>query len=96
MKRHPLAFALLLAAVHLSWAQNAPISTFYTHQGAEKLYRQAKYTDAEAMCKQAITDIEKARGNKSYLIAEPLIDMATVYMRLARFADAKQVLERAD
>jgi len=90
-----LALWVVLAAVP-AWGQGAPINTFYTHTGAEKLYRQAKYNDAEAMCKQAITDIEKARGAKAYQIAEPLIDLATVYMRLARFSDAKQVLDRAE
>jgi tetratricopeptide (TPR) repeat protein len=100
MKLKPLAFALLLTASVCPMARGqgaaGVINTFYTHQGAEKLYRQAKYADAEAMCKQAISDIEKARGKQSYLIAEPLTDLATIYMRLARYMDAKQVIDRAD
>lgn len=100
MKRKSLAVAVLLGVGCLptAWGQsaNAQINTFYSHLGAEKLYRQGKYADSESMCKQGITDIEKARGKQSYLIAEPLMDLATVYMRLARYGDAKQVLERAD
>lgn len=78
-------------------AKAAPaVATWYTHEGAETLYRQAKYAQAEAMCKQAIADIEKAKGNKSPELAPPLIDLATIYMRLADFNQTKQVLDRAE
>jgi tetratricopeptide (TPR) repeat protein len=99
MKRRLLTVALVLAACGFSLrvrGGSAPVVTFYTHEGATDLYRRAKYSEAEAMCKQAISDIVKARGNKSYLIAEPLIDLATIYMRQARYADVKQVLDRAE
>src|SRR5215210_6035115 len=101
MKR--LLVALVLSVSATAFAQNAtgtimsvPVTTFYTHDTAETLYRQAKYAQAEALCKKAIADIEKAKGDKAPAIAEPLIDLATVYMRLARFPEAKAAIERAD
>ena len=75
---------------------SATPAVWYTHDGAEQLYRQAKYADAEALCKQAVATIEKANGPKAPALAEPLIDLATVYMRLARYADAKAVMDRAE
>ncbi len=74
----------------------APVATFYTHQGAEALYHAARYTEAEAMCNQAITAIEKARGAKSPELAAPLNDLATIYLRQSRFADARAVIDRAE
>jgi tetratricopeptide (TPR) repeat protein len=69
---------------------------WYTHAGAEALYHAARYDDAEAMCRQAIATIEKSAGKKAPALAEPLNDLATIYMRQARFADAKGVLDRAE
>ncbi len=91
-------FFVASAVATVTRAQDAParLTSFYTHEGSEKLYRAAKYSDAEGMCKQAIVEIEKARGNKAWELAEPLNDLATVYMRQARFAEAKQVIDRAD
>jgi tetratricopeptide (TPR) repeat protein len=89
------AAAMILAmAGQGAFAQTAPAK--YTHAAAEKLYRQGQYAQDEALCKQALTDIEKAQGAKTWQLAEPLIDLATVYMRLARYADARLVIERAD
>ncbi|HVT82425.1 MAG TPA: tetratricopeptide repeat protein, partial [Phycisphaerae bacterium] len=96
MKRALLILPLLLAAPCFAQTSPARLTSFYTHEGSEKLYRAAKYAEAESMCKQAITEIEKARGNKAWELAEPLNDLATVYMRQARFAEAKQVIDRAD
>ncbi len=89
-----LAAALVMAASQAAFAQTAPAK--YTHEVSEKLYRQGKYALAETLCKQALVDLEKARGAKAWQLAEPLIDMATLYMRQARFADAKLVIDRAD
>ena len=75
-------------------AQTAPAK--YSHEAAEKLYRQAKYADDEALCTAAVADLEKSLGNKAWQIAEPLNDLATLYMRQARYAEAKQVIDRAD
>jgi len=72
------------------------VSVFYTHDGAELLYRQAKYADAQAMCNQAIDAITRAKGDKSPELAPPLIDLATVDMRLAKFEDARKALDRAE
>jgi hypothetical protein len=74
----------------------ANVAGWYTHEGAEKLYRQARYKEAEEMCKAAIASIEKARGPKAWELAEPLNDLATVYLRQARWSDAKAVLDRAE
>src|SRR5262249_3764175 len=68
----------------------------YRQAGAEQLYRKAKYKEAEAMCQQAISAIEKSKGPKSWELAEPLNDLATVYLRQARWADAKTVIDRAE
>jgi len=72
------------------------VTSFYTHAGAEQLYRAAKYKEAEAMCQQAIRAIEKAKGDKSWELAEPLNDLATVYLRQARWSDAKAAIDRAE
>lgn len=79
-----------------SATQPAASAGWYTHEGAEKLYRQARYKDAQGMCLQAVAAIEKAHGNNAPQLAEPLIDLATVYLRQARYADAKQVIDRAE
>jgi len=67
MKRvfSPLALLFLAASPCAGQATPARLTSFYTHEGSEKLYRAAKYTEAEGMCKQAITEIEKARGAES-------------------------------
>jgi tetratricopeptide (TPR) repeat protein len=88
------ALAVVMAACQAVSAQTAPAK--YTHEASEKLYRQGKYAQAEALCKQAITDLEKTGGLKAWQLADPLNDLATVYMRQARFAEAKLVIERAD
>ena len=88
-----LALAALLAAANLALAQTPPK---YTHEASEKLYRAGKYDQAEAVDKQAIADIEKAQGTKAWQLADPLNDLATIYMRQARFPEAKQVIDRAD
>ena len=91
------AVVTMLAAEQAVWAQAAGGGAAkYTHEASEKLYRQGKYAQAEALCKQGIADLEKAGGLKAWPLAEPLNDLATVYMRQARFAEAKQVIERAD
>src|ERR1043165_4689434 len=108
MKRHSLAWLVMLAAATV-WGQAAPINTFYTHTGAEKLYRQGQDTQPAGQGQDArpdiyaggggdagIAGIEKAGGAKAYQIAEPLIDLATVYMRLAKYGEAKQVMDRAE
>jgi tetratricopeptide (TPR) repeat protein len=96
MKRS-LAFlpvALLLASVvGTARAQTQPA---YTHEAAEKLYRGAKYAEDQALCTQAIAAIEKSNGPKAWQLAEPLTDLATLYMRQARYAEAKQAIDRAD
>jgi tetratricopeptide (TPR) repeat protein len=97
MKRFSLPTIFLLATASVVQAQNtARLTTFYTHEGSEKLYREGKYAEAEGLCKQAISEIEKARGKKAWELAEPLNDLATVYMRQARFAEAKDAIDRAD
>lgn len=97
MKRSLFAFLPLLLISSAASAQTTQrLASFYTHEGSEKLYRAAKYTEAEGLCKQAIAEIEKARGAKAWELAEPLIDLATVYMRQARYAEARQVIDRAD
>jgi tetratricopeptide (TPR) repeat protein len=68
----------------------------YSHEAAVKLYRAAKYKECEALCKAAIADIEKRAGAKSRELASPLDDLATIYLRLARFNDAKPLIERAE
>jgi Tfp pilus assembly protein PilF len=73
-----------------------PLTIWGTHAGAESLYRAARYADAEDMCKQAIEAIEKARGKKSWELAEPLNDLATVYLRLSQFNEAKAAIDRAE
>src|SRR3954452_6961330 len=97
MKRAFFPLSMLLLAAVPCAGQTAParLTSFYTHEGSEKLYRAAKYTEAESMCKQAVAEIEKARGSKAWELAEPLNDLATIYMRQARFAEAKQVIDRA-
>ncbi len=72
------------------------VVTFYTHQGAVDLYHAARYADAESMCNQAIAAIERAHGPKSPELAAPLNDLATVYMRLCRFADARVAIVHAE
>jgi hypothetical protein len=89
-----LSVALLLAAAPFAARAQAPAK--YTHEAAEKLYRQGKYAQDEALCTQAIADLEKSLGNKAWQVAEPLNDLATLYMRQARFPEAKQAIERAD
>lgn len=74
----------------------ADVPAKYSHEASEKLYRGGKYAEAEALDKQAITDIEKASGMKAWQLAEPLNDLATVYMRQAHYAEAKLVIDRAD
>jgi tetratricopeptide (TPR) repeat protein len=83
------------AASAVASSQPAVI-TWYTHEGAESLYRSAEYDKAKAMCTQAISLIDKARGPSAPEIAEPLIDLATVQLRLAQFAEAKAAIDRAD
>jgi tetratricopeptide (TPR) repeat protein len=97
MKR-ALSGIALLAVLASCTAQGAatPAPAAYSHELSEKLYRQGKYSDDEALCKQAIADIEKSKGAKAWTLAEPLNDLATVYMRQARYAEAKQVIDRAD
>ena len=98
-----LASALVSASPAFAQATTNPglinsvtVTTFYTHDSAETLYRQAKYAQVESMCKAAIADLTKSKGEKSPAIAEPLIDLATVYMRQAKYAEAKEAIERAD
>jgi len=61
MKRMSIAMGLVVAVVGAGLARGqgtpARLTTFYTHEGAEKLYHSAKYSDAEGLCKQAITEI---------------------------------------
>ncbi len=82
--------------VQIETAAKSPATTWYTHEGAELLYRQGKYPAAISMCEQAIAAITKASGDKSPDLAAPLIDEATVYMRLAKFDDARKVMDRAE
>jgi tetratricopeptide (TPR) repeat protein len=97
--RHAYRVALITTMVAAGLAGSAVAQSktgAYSHEAAEKLYRQAKYDDAIKMCKQAISDIEKSKGSKSPALAEPLIDLTTVYMRQAKYAEAKTLIERAD
>jgi hypothetical protein len=96
MKRvSAIATVLMLAALGGTGALAQTPGT-YSHEASEKLYRAGKYEQGEAMDKQAIADIEKAKGDKAWELADPLNDLATIYMRQARYGDAKQLIERAD
>jgi tetratricopeptide (TPR) repeat protein len=90
----PLSLLLLLALAPIAACAQVPAQ--YSHDAAEKLYRQGKYAQDESLCNQAIANFEKSLGSKAWQIAEPLNDLATLYMRQARFADAKQAIDRAD
>jgi len=68
----------------------------YSHAAAVKLYRAAKYKQDEAICLGAIAAIERREGKTSRNLAEPMDDLATVYLRLSRFGDAKPWIERAE
>jgi len=92
-RSHALPIATLLASL---LAVPAFAAEKYSHEASEKLYRAGKYEEGEAMDKAAIADIEKAQGPKAWQLADPLNDLATIYMRQAKFADAKQLIERAD
>ncbi len=72
------------------------VLTWYTHAGADLLYRQAKYQAAMDMCNQAIRDITREKSAKAPELAAPLIDLATIYMRLAKYDDAKRVMDQAE
>ena len=90
-----------MASATTTMAATAPASQpevlgKYTHQGALRLYRAAKYKAAEAMCLAAIADIEKEKGEKSPDLASPLDDLSTVYMRMARFKEAGPLIDRAE
>jgi len=71
-------------------------ASVFSHDEAVKLYHEAKYAEAEKMCRDAIAAIEKANGAKSWLVAEPLIDLTTVEMRLAKYGECKQLIDRAN
>jgi hypothetical protein len=81
---------------------NAPAATTggYSHEAATKLFRAAKYSLAEAMCQQAVAAIERGGkqggGDKNPALADPLNDLATVYLRIGRFDDARKLTERAE
>jgi tetratricopeptide (TPR) repeat protein len=93
----PRAFVPLFAVpFFLAAAGTAQAPAKYTHETAEKLYRAGHYAEDEALCNQAVADLEKSLGNKAWQIAEPLNDLATLYMRQSRLTDAKQAIERAD
>jgi tetratricopeptide (TPR) repeat protein len=68
----------------------------YSHAAAVTLYRAGKYKEDEAMCLGAIRAIEKREGKEARALAEPMDDLATVYLRLARFGEAKPWIERAE
>ncbi|HVS71933.1 MAG TPA: tetratricopeptide repeat protein [Phycisphaerae bacterium] len=71
----------------------------YTHDAAEKLFRAAKYSEDEALCQQTVTAIEHAKnggkGPNDPQLADPLNDLATVYLRIGRFEDARKLVDRA-
>ncbi len=77
-------------------ASQAAVLEKYTHAAAVKLYRAGKYKQDEAMCLAAIAAIEKREGKGSRELAEPMDDLATVYLRLAKFGEAKPWIERAE
>jgi tetratricopeptide (TPR) repeat protein len=82
---------------HAAASEPATLSTAgYSHETAVKLYRAAKYKQGEALCKAAIAEIEKRAGGKSRELAVPLDDLATIYLRLARFNDARPLIDRAE
>jgi tetratricopeptide (TPR) repeat protein len=89
-----LSVALFLAVAPLAACAQVPAQ--YTHDAAEKLYRQGQYAQDETFCTKAVADMEKSLGNKAWQIAEPLNDLATLYMRQARYPEARQAIERAD
>jgi Tetratricopeptide repeat len=68
----------------------------YSHDAATALYRQGKYAEEEALCRAAITKIERADGDYSPQLAAPLDDLGGIYLRQGRFADAKAPLQRAE
>ncbi len=67
----------------------------YSHDAANKLFRAAKYTAAEAMCQQAVAAIERKSSPTDPALADPLNDLATVYLRIGRFDDARKLVDRA-
>ncbi|HVX85831.1 MAG TPA: tetratricopeptide repeat protein [Phycisphaerae bacterium] len=72
----------------------------YTHDAAERLFRAAKYSEDEALCQQTVTAIERSKnggkGPNDPQLADPLNDLATVYLRIGRFEDARKLIDRAE
>ncbi len=98
--RNPMTSALLLLTLSGIAFGEIPAPTSqpatYSPQLALSLYHQAKYTECEALCKSAIAQLEKSDGPTSPKLGRPLDDLATIYLRLGKFSDAKPVIDRAD
>jgi Tfp pilus assembly protein PilF len=84
------------AATHAATKPAATAPQPYSHAAATALYRQGKYADEEALCRAAVTAIEKSDGDRSPQLAAPLDDLGGIYLRQGRFADAKAPLQRAE
>ena len=94
LKRPTLLLLAALTFAPLARAADTPAT--YSPETALSLYRQGKYAEDEALCKSAIAQIEKSDGPTSPKLARPLDDLATIYLRIGKFTDAKPVIERAD
>jgi tetratricopeptide (TPR) repeat protein len=94
MQKLPSVF--LLATLTLATLARAADTPTYSPDLALKLYHAGKYTEGETLCKTAIAQIEKSDGPTSPKLAFPLDDLASIYLRVGKFAEAKPLIARAE
>ena len=64
-------------------------------EDAARLYKQARYTDAEPLLREALAMRERASGPDDPDVAASLNDLAGLYRELGRYGEAEPLYRRA-